>query len=350
MNAIALCILLCTTVVESMPFFSAKTSHIAVDDFRSTDEVASTFIAVDENGDGVLDTAEAAAFVFELMHRSVQLTEFAKTSTEQAGSMIQDLTTSLSMRCPLTLADVKAALHTSADSAAASAAASAEALPQFVNDDWTLQGSSKDVTTWTKEAAVKHQVTVAGYTTESALAFLSEYHRAGCSGIDETIQTQTITDGGTAHIIYKPMAFLKQRDIVVKFAPVSFPLANHRQGSGWSLTSVPSADARFVHVDIVAAAIVVSNGTTSTTADLLQGTSAPPAASSSPAPPRPRVDIVFASAVDPKLNWFTRYLASAFGLTGSKFMQRAADAMKRAISNPASKGPCHFDSEMLPLK
>jgi hypothetical protein len=25
------------------------------------------------------------------------------------------------------------------------------------------------------------------------------------------------------------MAFLKQRDIVVKFAPVSFPLANHRQ-------------------------------------------------------------------------------------------------------------------------
>ena len=129
---------------------------------------------------------------------------------EQAGSMIQDLTTSLSMRwsaadrpppfprsaiqpnrgggptplattvvvtvpgtdppvqrvmatraslgSPLTLADVKAALHTSADSAAASAAASAEALPQFVNDDWTLQGSSKDVTTWTKEAAVKHQV------------------------------------------------------------------------------------------------------------------------------------------------------------------------------------------------
>jgi serine/threonine protein kinase len=38
------------------------------------------------------------------------------------------------------------------------AAASAEALPQFVKDDWTLQGSSKDVTTWTKEAAVKHQV------------------------------------------------------------------------------------------------------------------------------------------------------------------------------------------------
>jgi hypothetical protein len=93
------------------------------------------FLAVDENSDGVLDTAEAAAFVFELMRRSVQLSDFAKTDTvrhwpsacspaaasrqiaanckgglglftgrqEHAGAMIHDLTTSLSLRwsaCP----------------------------------------------------------------------------------------------------------------------------------------------------------------------------------------------------------------------------------------------------------
>jgi len=310
-----------------MPFFIAKTSEMAVDlNATSNDEVMTTFLAVDENGDGVLDTAEAAAFVFELMRRSVQLSDFAKTDSEHAGAMIHDLTTSLSLRCPLTLADVKTALHTRPDEDE-TAGVLVGTVQQFVNDGWVPQQSPHaSVTTSAKDGAFKQRVSVAGYTTDSALAFLDQYLRGGCLGhADDAIQNMTVADDGTAHITYKPVALVEPRDLVVSFAPVSFGSAHGSQWAGWTLSSAPSADARYVHIDIVAAALVVRERGGK------DGES--PAA----------VDVVFASAVDLKLNWFTKYLGSAAGVTGARVMQRVAGAMHRALSSglAGSNGPCH---------